>query len=116
MKLFEIFSNSNLLKNNIDILYQDFLENNKKLEITKNFTLNSFNIINGDTNIVEFKILLCNCPIKVYIKYSNNHYCYINVEMEYLTDKTLNNNYLINLGYVIYSLIVAIPVKDLDKK
>ena len=36
--------------------------------------------------------------------------------MEYLTDKTLNNNYLINLGYVIYSLIIAIPVKDLDKK
>lgn len=116
MKLFEIFSNSNLLKNNIDILYQDFLKNNKKLEITKNFTLNSFNIINGDTNIVEFKILLCNCPIKVYIKYSNDHYCYANVEMEYLTDKTLNNNYLINLGYVIYSLIIAIPVKDLDKK
>lgn len=116
MKLFEIFSNSNLLKNNIDILYQDFLENNKKLEIAKNFTLNSFNIINDDTNIVEFKISLCNCPIKVYIKYSNDHYCYANVEMEYLTDETLNNNYLINLGYVIYSLIVAIPVKDLDKK
>ena len=116
MKLFEIFSNSNLLKNNIDILYQDFLENNKKLEIAKNFTLNSFNIINGDTNIVEFKILLCNCPIKVYIKYFNDHYCYANVEMEYLTDKTLNNNYLINLEYVIYSLIIAIPVKDLDKK
>ena len=116
MKLFEIFSNSNLLKNNIDILYQDFLKNNKKLEIAKNFTLNSFNIINGDINIVEFKILLCNCPIKVYIKYSNDHYCYTNVEMEYLTDKTLENNYLINLGYVIYSLIVAIPVKDLDKK
>ena len=116
MKLFEIFSNSNLLKNNIDILYQDFLENNKKLEVTKNFTLNSFNIINGDMNIVEFEILLCEYPIKVIIEYSNDHYCYTNVEMKYLTDKTLNNNYLINLGYVIYSLIIAIPVKDLDKK
>lgn len=116
MKLFEIFSNSNLLKSNIDILYQDFLENNKKLEIAKNFTLNSFNIINDDINIVEFEILLCECPIKVTIEYSNDHYCYTNVEMEYLTDKTLNNNYIINLGYVIYSLIVAIPVKDLDKK
>lgn len=116
MKLFEIFSNSNLLKNNVDIFYQDFLKNNKKLEITKNFTLNSFNIINGDMNIVEFEILLCECPIKVIIEYSNDHYCYTNVEMEYLTEKTLDNNYLINLGYVIYSLIVAVPVKDLDKK
>lgn len=116
MKLFEIFSNSNLLKNNIDIFYQDFLKHNKKLEVAKNFTLNSFNVINGDINIVEFEILLCGCPIKVYVKYSNDHYCYTTVEMEYLTEKTLENNYLINLGYVIYSLIIAIPVKDLDKK